>query len=647
MEELNAKIQKDHRENSTLPKIVKTPRPEVNAVDVKIQKAKGKKQVKDVAGKNNKEKDMQSKDKEEEKIQKINPSNPPRNIGTTSENHISTKLSKGLGMKSVDNSVKATATMKNKSGNPTRVELRKDDEYFTSTKNGTSDSLQMLKTHPADKTPQSALTQHMKVMSPHPVERHLRHRIIKDRDSIRLYSSVIEMMPPSQSDPSQDLGKSFNTFDPRDSKVFKRLTSDFANAGSISKMYLKVNIKPSDTKLTEETGKVSLKEHKEGFPVNLECGKLQPVQTEESLPNSTCDSCGNATKPTVLSVAKPAKTTKKALPSNPWPSKAISNSGQARTKKRTTACVLIERFPFDSAALPTGSIQTDKATKESTHVPRNAPEDLLKDKEQTESSKHQQDSRNPFNTNDTPSCLKVCLLTSAAENQSETSHFKRDYKKCSQFYSIHQRTTKKSKQNAISIPSKTQKVNTLEMLVKQNGTGLFESICQTTDADPGMASSVDRKPEALSNSSKSIPAQKTRISTNEKNKKTILETANKAKTSLTLTAVRENRAAIQKSNKNELSSSSLYSTAYHHPLSSTTTTPTIFAGVSTTISTSGHLTQESGLYPGPQSPRQALRNVLPPPENVLPSFQLKTLNNHLRNLEIVFSCVSTDRCIAV
>lgn len=619
LEELNAKIQKDHRENSTLPKIVKTLRPEVNAVEVKIHKAKGKKQVKDMAEKNNKEKDMHNKDKEEEKIQKTNPSNPTRNIGTTSENHTSTKLSKGLGMKSVDNSVKATATLKITSGNPPRVELRKNDEYFTSTaaSNCTADSLQILKTRQRGKTPQSVLTQHMKVDSPHPVECHSRHRNTKDRDSICLYSSVIEMMPPSQS----DLGRSFNTFEPKDSKVFKRLVSDFANVGSTSNMYLKVNIKPSDTKHTVEMGKVSLKEHKEGFPVNLECSKLKPVQAEEYLPNSSCDSCGNATKPTIPFVAKPAKATKKASPSNPWPSKAISNSGQARTKKPTTTSVLIEKFPFDSAALPTGSIQTDKDTKETTNVPHNAPEDLLKDKEQTESSKHQQDSHNPFNTGDTPSCLKACLLTSAAEDLSETSHFKRDYKKCSKFCSIHQHTKKKSKQNAISSPTKTQKANTLETLVKQNGTGLFESICQTSAAD-GITSSVKSKSEPLNYCSKSIPGQKTRISTNEKNKKRILKTANKAKTSLALAAVRENCATIQRSIKNELSSSSLFSTAYRPPLSSTTTTPTVLAGVSTSIPTSVQLTEESGLYSGPQSPRQALRKVLTPPQSVLPSFPL-------------------------
>lgn len=606
LEELNAKIHKDQREISTLPKIVKTPRPKVNAVDVKSQRAKGKKQFKDTAGKSIEEIDMQSKDKEEEKRQKVNPSNQPKNIGTISENHISTKFSTGVGKKSVNNAIKGTVTMKNKSGNATYVELRTDVENFTSTENCTSDALETLKTHPDYRNAQSVLTQHLKAVSSHPHDCHSRHRNIKKRNSIRSYSSVTKLKPPSQSAPSEDLRR--NTFNQKDPQVLKRLTSDFVNVGSTSKMYLKVNVKPSHS---EETSKVSREEHKEEFPENLNCDTLKPVQADATLQNSLHDSCVNATKPIIPLVPKPTTSTKQALPLNLWPSTEISNSGQARTKKHTT--VLIERSPFDSAVLPTGSSQMYRATKETTHVPHKALEDLVKDKEPTESSKHQQDCQNPCNSNDPQSSLKMCLLTSAAKSQSEVSCFKRDYKKCSRFCGIYQCTTKKSKQNTISLPGKTQKVDTLERLVKHKGTELFEFICQTTEGDPGMASSIETKSEALSDSTRSISPQKTRISTNERNKKSVVEMANKAKTPHTLTAVRETHAGKQKFNQTELSSCSLTATSYHPPPSSMTATPII----SVDISPSGHLTQRAGLSSGQQQLRQVLRNILPPSKFML------------------------------
>lgn len=602
LEELKAKIHKNKRETSTLPKIVNTPRPEVDAVDVKIQRATGKKQLKDTAGKNIKEIDLQGKDKEEEKIQKINPSNKPKNIGATSENHISTKLSRGVAKKSVNNSVKGTVTS-NKSRNVSCVELRTDDENFTSTKNCTSDALESRKAHPDHRNAQSVLTQHMNAVSSHPVDCHSRHSNIKERDSTPSYCSVTEMKPPSQSAPSEDLSR--NTFNLKEPKVLKRLTSDFLNVGCTSKMSLKVNVKPSHT---EETPKISLEEHKE-FPGNQNCDTLKPVQADATLRNSLHDSCVNATKPIIPFVAKPSKSTKKALPSNPWPSTEISNSGQARTTKHT-------RSPLDSAALPTGSSQTHKATKETTHVSRKPLEGLLRDKELTESSKHQKDCHNPCNSNDPQSCLKMCLLTSEDENQSESSHFKRDYKRCSQFYGIHQRTTKKSKQNTSSLPGKTQKTKTLEKLVKHKGTELFQFICRATDGDPGMASPIETKSEALSNY-KSVSPQKPRISTNEKNKKRVVEMANKAKKPHTLTAVGENCAAKQKFIKNELSSCSLTSTSCHPPTSSMIPTPIISVDISTTISQSGYLTQRSGLSPGQQRQRQVLRNIVPPSEVTL------------------------------
>lgn len=653
LEELNAKIQKDQRENSTLPNIVKTPRPELSAVDVKIRKTKSKKQFKDLAGTNTKEKDVQSKDKEEERIPKINPPNSPKSIGTTPGHQFHTKPQKGFGTKSVENSVNTTAAMKNKPGWPASVELREEDEFRTPTKNCTTDPSETLRTHPEDRSSQSLLTQHGRVVPPHPVERHSRQRNMKDRDSIGFHSSVIEMMSPSKSDSSQDSGRTLNTFDPKHSKVFKRLTSDFP------KTCFKGNIKTSDTKVKQVIGKCSLQEHKEGLPVNVECEKLKPVQSDTSLlNNNTLDSRVNTTKPIIPSVAKPTKTTKKALPSNLGPAKALSSSGQARRKKRTTAGSSSERVPLgsDTTPRPKGSLPNYIITKETTHAPHKTPEDLLKDTEETQSSRHQQDGHGPVISNDPPSCLKMGLLTSAAENQAETSHFKSGYKKGSQLCSIQERTTKKSKQSGPSIPSRTHKANTLETLVELNGPGLSESSfpkslssvdqtskgsrssdvleSDTTEANPGTASSAEKLPESLKNSSTSTTTQKTRIFTNDKNKKGVQEMPNKTKTSLTLTALTQNCAAMQKSSRSESSSTSLSPAAHRPPLPSATPTPN---------ATSGPLSQESGVDPGPQGQRQA-RVFTCSPQDTLPSYQVKTLNNHLRTF---LTGVLTGRCLAM
>lgn len=638
LEELNAKIQKDHRENSTLPKIAKTPRPEVNESDVKIQKVKDKKQSKDVEGKINKEQDKRSKDREEEKIQKVNPSNTTKIIGTTSENPFPAKLSKGLGSKSVDNTAKATTGI-SKAGKATHTELRKGAEHFKLTKTRTSDSLETFKTHLKDNNPMSALPKFGKAVSPQPVECHSKHKDTKDRDSTGLDSSVMEVTPLSKSDPSQDLGRSFNTLNPKESKVFKRPTSDFPNLGSPSKTYLKQNTKPSDTKLTEETGENFPKEHSEGSLATLKCDKLKRVQAEATLSHGTCDACVNVTKPTIPSVAKPAKPTKKALPSNLRPSKATSNSGPTRTKNNTASGGSAEP-PCSSNSTTTLSIQSpqtysSKATKDTIHVPHNHPVDLPNDKEHAEASKHPQDSWIPSSISDLHRCLKMSPLTTTAANHSEISHVTRDYKQYTQLCSTHQQTTEEYRRTSTSMPSQTSKSNmtsgtkipnTLEVLVKENRTDFFESIspptisfsdqtsksCRSSDvelksktieAGPNMKSSVELKFESLSHFNKPITTQKTRTSTNDQNNKSNPEMRNKATTSLTSSAIRENQAAMRRSKKNKLGFSSSYCASHPAPVSSTPTISTLSVIIANIPSTSGHLTQEPGLYPGSQSIR--------------------------------------------
>ncbi|KAJ4918331.1 hypothetical protein JOQ06_006532 [Pogonophryne albipinna] len=109
LDELNAKIQKDHRENSTLPKITKTPRRERNEGDDRNRRSKEKKQTEDLDERGNKEKER----KEEEKMEKTKgkqPSKLSKTIRNPSEPLISTKQSNTLGTK-IDNVPKTTVPM--------------------------------------------------------------------------------------------------------------------------------------------------------------------------------------------------------------------------------------------------------------------------------------------------------------------------------------------------------------------------------------------------------------------------------------------------------------------------------------------------------------------------------------------------------
>ncbi|KAK5893143.1 hypothetical protein CgunFtcFv8_006042 [Champsocephalus gunnari] len=137
VDELNAKIQKDHRENSKLPKITKTPRRERNEGDDGNRRSKEKKQTEDLDERGNEEKER----KEEEKMEKTKgkqPSKLSKTIRNPSEPLIPTKQSKTLGAK-IDNVPKTT--VKSKAGRVTVGDQRKEQEAAKSTKTFTLDSL--------------------------------------------------------------------------------------------------------------------------------------------------------------------------------------------------------------------------------------------------------------------------------------------------------------------------------------------------------------------------------------------------------------------------------------------------------------------------------------------------------------------------
>ncbi|XP_037615000.1 cyclin-dependent kinase-like 5 [Sebastes umbrosus] len=134
LDELNAKIQKDHRENSTLPKITKTPRRERNDGDDKNRRSKDKKQPEDVDEKVNKE----TKGKQLSKLSKTirNTSEPSMSTSTSTSTSNSTKQSKTLGAKIIDNAAKTTVAMKGKPGKATGVDLRKEPDIHLTQKTG-------------------------------------------------------------------------------------------------------------------------------------------------------------------------------------------------------------------------------------------------------------------------------------------------------------------------------------------------------------------------------------------------------------------------------------------------------------------------------------------------------------------------------
>ncbi len=147
LEEVNAKIQKDHRENSTLPKIAKSSRHDEG--DDKNLRGRDKKQSECVDKKVNKEKEKRDKEGEEEKTTKPKckqPSKLLKTIWNTSEPLMPTKQSKTSGAKIIDSAAKTAIVMRSKPVKATGAEPKKKPEASKPTKTLTSKSLEVSKT---------------------------------------------------------------------------------------------------------------------------------------------------------------------------------------------------------------------------------------------------------------------------------------------------------------------------------------------------------------------------------------------------------------------------------------------------------------------------------------------------------------------
>ncbi|XP_070786256.1 cyclin-dependent kinase-like 5 [Enoplosus armatus] len=415
LDELNAKIQKDHRENSTLPKIAKTPRREKDEGDEKNRRSKDKKQAEEVDEKANKEKAKKGEEKTE-KTKGKQPSKPSKTIRNTSEALTSTKQSKALGAKIIDNAAKTTVAMKSKLGKATGAELRKEPEIPKSTKTLTSDSLEASKTAAdlRDNYTVLAKPKHGKAASPAPKEDHLKDTDTKDGDPAGFHSSCSDSIESSvteksvmgirrspASEQSQDLDKSWNNSNTKVPKLSKSSTADHSN--SSPKASLKSTTGRTDTHLTLTIGKISTTEYLEGAStaVTSEISNGDQVETKMTINNTS------------LSTSPP---------------KTSDLSTQSST-------VFIEASPADSTtALPKGTSNSKlskasldtKPTNDNACVPNKPLRGLFTDRELTEVSiatKNQQVSSNTSDKDisEDHGCFKMSPATKTTINHIEIS----------------------------------------------------------------------------------------------------------------------------------------------------------------------------------------------------------------------------------
>ncbi|XP_062301298.1 cyclin-dependent kinase-like 3 [Scomber scombrus] len=257
LDELNAKIQKDHRENSTLPKITKAPKRERDEEDERNQRGKDKKQSEDLEVKVMKEKEKRDK-KEEEKMEKTKGKQPSKLSKTNrnpSEPLMSTKQSKTSGAKVFDNAAKTTVTTKSKLGKPTGAQLRKELEISKLSKTSKSDSeATKTATDLKDNNAVAAKSKHGNVASTEPMGDHLKNMDIKHID----YRC---------SESSQEFGKNCNNTDTKVPKTLKSLTTDNPNGSSFPKPRLESVDDGTETNITLKT--VSKNDHNIATPPTM------------------------------------------------------------------------------------------------------------------------------------------------------------------------------------------------------------------------------------------------------------------------------------------------------------------------------------------------------------------------------------------
>lgn len=258
LDELNAKIQKDHRENSTLPKITKPPRQDKDDGNDKNQKGKSKKQLGDMDEKVNKGKEKKDR-KEEEKMEKKGkqPSKLSKTIQNKSESLVSTKESNTLGTNLIEFTTRALVGIKSKPGKATGAELIQEPDICKSAKTFSSDSSEGTKTGTGlrDDNTVAAKPKQGKCVSPEPRQDYLKNtKNTKDTDCTHLRSSYPDTAVPSEteknmmgmwrsskSEPSQGFWKSRSNLNTNVLKFSQSSTTDYPNVSSHASLDSAVN----------------------------------------------------------------------------------------------------------------------------------------------------------------------------------------------------------------------------------------------------------------------------------------------------------------------------------------------------------------------------------------------------------------------
>lgn len=487
LDELNAKIQKDHRENSTLPKIAKTPRREKDEGDDKTRrgKDKDKKQSENMDEKVNKEKEKEGGEEKISKTKGKQPSKLPKSILNKSEPLMSTKQSKTLDAKIVDNAAKPSVAMRSKAAKATGAELRKEPEISKPTKSLTSDSLEAptTATDLKDSKMVVAKPRHGKVGSPDPRKDHLKNMDTKDRDSTGLPSSCPNN---KMSRASQDSGKSKNNSNTKVPKLSKYSTTDHPNDNSSAKS----TTDPTDTNLTKIEGPTTALTSMIVNSGQLETSltlKVSLLSSNDHIEVKTTTTSEHQTHRSDMDTEQ-RRTSEcpQVLPSNPKSSSSTSNSGPKNTKSKSSLCtspsktltsdlstqssiVFVDVSPTHSTTmlskgtLKTGTSLDTKPTNSTTSIPNKPSREL------TEVTKYQPDGSNTSNRED-HGCLKLSPATKTAANYTEISYASGgDYKEnpeSSEHCGINQQSTS-TKSNittesssSISVLSEIPKTNT-------------------------------------------------------------------------------------------------------------------------------------------------------------------------------------------
>ncbi|CAK6976837.1 G2-specific protein kinase nim-1-like isoform X1 [Scomber scombrus] len=444
LDELNAKIQKDHRENSTLPKITKAPKRERDEEDERNQRCKDKKQSEDLEVKVMKEKEKRDK-KEEEKMEKTKGKQPSKLSKTNrnpSEPLMSTKQSKTSGAKVFDNAAKTTVTTKSKLGKPTGAQLRKELEISKLSKTSKSDSeATKTATDLKDNNAVATKSKHGNVASTEPMGDHLKNMDIKHID----YRC---------SESSQEFGKNCNNTDTKVPKTLKSLTTDNPNGSSFPKPRLESVVDGTETNITLKT--VSKNDHNIATP---------PTMSKAF--NMTSTSEHQTDRSTMGTEQRKASDCPKVLSSNPKPTKTTLNSGAKMSKISTLSSSSLSKTRNTDLSTQSPTVHVETLTKgtlnpklfktssTSNAKPTNnsaciSQKPLNLSTEVCITTKSQQDSCNTQNKNiNKDGCFNISPVNKTPENHIYIAHASgRDYKQdpeSSEPFSINEQSTSKSK----------------------------------------------------------------------------------------------------------------------------------------------------------------------------------------------------------